>query len=237
MCVFVLLFSCELAPKEASKKKKKTVLNGVKEYFKDGKLLSRVTYVNNSKEGLSTSYYDNGAVNMEINYSNNKKNGPYTWYYENGKVYQEGNYVDNEKQGVEKKYHKNGKLQSVAEWVDDEPAKGLKEYYPSGKLKPAPKIVFEEVNTIKLDGKYQLKMYLSNKNKYATFYESELEDGKYIPSYLVPIPSRKGVATLEHYLSPGQFIMRTITISAKMKTRYKNYYVLEQKFNVAVENR
>lgn len=235
----VLISSCELFDiEDVSFKKEKNlkVYNGVRKNYIKGKLASTVTYKDSLKNGPAINYYPNGKINMKFNYKNNLKDGDYEWFYENGNLYISGQYTEGEKDGLFKTYRKNGTLKAEMPWNSGNPCKGLKEYFESGNLKPAPIIVVKHRNTVKLDGKYVLEMQLSDKSKNASFFEGGIEGGC-LSNYYITISTIKGKGKHEFHIYPGNFLMTTIPIVAKVETRDKNIYVLEKKINIAEDNR
>jgi len=240
---FILLFascdyikSSEETTTEKSKKKKEKVSDGVKKNYHKGKLASTVTYKDGLKNGSATNYYPDGKVNMEFNYKNGVKDGPYKWFFENGKVYIEGQYKENEKHGIFKTYRDNGSLLAEMPWHEGMACTGLKEYFESGNRKPVPKLVVKHKNTVRLNGQYKLEISLSDKSA-GKFYEGYLNDNNSFPDYFSDLNTSKSKGELVYFLNRGDFMMKKITIIAKIKTREKNFYILTKKINLSVENR
>lgn len=216
---------------------KEKIYNGVRKNYLKGKLASTVTYKDSLKNGPAINYYPDGKINMEFNYKNNKKHGPYKWYFEDGKTYMEGTYQEGKKEGVFKTYRPDGTLKSEMPWHQDEPCVGLKEYFSSGKEKPVPIIVTNHRNTIRLNGEYSIDLSLSDKNTYVKFFEGGIGEKNSFREYFPAIKKKQGKVTLTVYVAPGQVLMKTITIVAKIKTQDKNYYILTKKMNISIENR
>ncbi len=236
----ILLCSCEyIQPSTESSEndKSKKVYNGIRKNYLDGKIASTVTYKDSLKNGAAINYYPDGKVNMEFNYKDNLKHGAYKWYYENGKLYLEGNYLRGEKDGVFKMYRENGTLKSEMPWSDGNPCIGLKEYTESGKLKPSPIIKVKKINTVKLNGQCEFHFKLSDGSKTAKFYEAKLNEDKSFAPYFPGIKGKNGKAKLIEYVPRGSYVMKTLSIVASLKTRDKNFYIIEKKINVAIENR
>ena len=173
---------------------------------------------------------------MEFNYKDNKKHGEYKWYYKNGKIYIEGNYSNGKKHGIFKTYRDNGKLKAEMPWNKGIPCVGLKEYFESGNLKPVPRLVIKHNNTIKLDNFYSLDVSLSD-NSNASFYEGSIDKEGCFNDYYPKINIRKNRGEKSFYVAPGQLIMRTLTIIAKIKTRDKNFHIIKKNINISAENR
>lgn len=108
-------------------------------YNYDGDLISRVEYVNDKKEGLTTLYYPGGGPEPEKikeetyyfaglkdstsikkyisgqsiyegNYEAGKKNGKWIGYYEDGTIKYEGNFLKGKRDGEWKFYNRKGAL-------------------------------------------------------------------------------------------------------------------------------
>ncbi len=234
----VILNSCNfIESSNNSPNNSEKIYNGIRKNYLKGKLASTVTYKDSLKNGPAINYYPNGKVNMEFNYKNNKKDGEYKWYYENGNVYLEGNYTQGEKNGTFNIYRENGTLKSKMPWYNGNPCVGLKEYSPSGKLKPTPKIIVNQINTIKLNGQCKFDFKFSNKSKTVKFYEENLDENSSFHAYFSPMPGSKGKASLTIKVLKGTYTMRTLSIVASQKTADKNYYIVEKKINISLENR
>ena len=258
---FLIFFSCSLADTKTKKDSddksirivreyssssnlkaeisvKGKVRHGItKNYNKHGILLSKVNYVDGKKEGKTINYYTTGKVHSTIMYKNNRKNGYAVWYYENGKPYSINPFVNNKLNGIKKKYHENGKLFAEIPYKDEYPGIGLKEYTAEGKLiTDYPKIIVEEINQIKFNNKYILKIYLSNRSRSAKFYIDDLYDGKYLRNYVYEIPAQQGVATRIYEVPPGYAKFEKINIIAKVNTRLGNPYITQRTYNLAIKH-
>ncbi len=79
--------------------------NGIKEgvwkqYFTDGKLKLKATYVNDKLEGLMLVYYQNGVVEVSGLYVNNFKDGIWMYFSDRGET-------------IKKEIHKEGRLKKT----------------------------------------------------------------------------------------------------------------------------
>src|ERR1041385_6947816 len=82
-------------------------------YFGNGKNLdSTITFKDDVRNGLFTSYYPDGKKFTEGNYLNNMKVGTWNKWYESGNKGQEINYSNGKLDGISKTWHKNGTLLS-----------------------------------------------------------------------------------------------------------------------------
>jgi uncharacterized membrane protein YhaH (DUF805 family) len=79
-------------------------------YYKSGKLMKKMTYVNGMKEGPFTLYHENGAVTIRVNFVGGKADGLYEEFYETGQIKERCNYVMGVKDGEFEKYDTSGKL-------------------------------------------------------------------------------------------------------------------------------
>lgn len=206
-------------------------------YRKNGNILSEVIYRNGKKNGLGINYYENGSVHSEISFKNNQKHGPAKWYYENGEVYSITTYYKDMKHGIAKKYDKKGKLISEIPYQYGELQEGTKEYDTNGKLiDNYPVIVFSTVDRISLNGKFQLKISLSDKRKNVEFkqlvFNQQTND-----TLRVYIDTNKGSGNLIFNVAKGTFMMHKLEFIAITKTKRKNPLLLKATYNLAIENR
>lgn len=247
-CLVILLFTCFSAGCDVSdfiKKKKGTekkeaakIPDGVRENYRDDRLVSTVTYKDGLKNGPAKNFYPDGKVHSEFIYKDDVKHGEFKWYYDNGQLYQHAFYKDGEKDSIETSYFKNGKIRSVAPWKNGMPGAGLVEYTNTGKKRTFPKIQFTEIDEIKLNDQFTVMISLEGARKKVDFYQEELVDGQYLPSFYQPmIAVKKGRAELHFEVLPGTYFMRDINIIAHMKTPYKNNYIVQRKYHLAIENR
>lgn len=103
---------------------------------KDGKLLERAHYKEDSLHGLREIFFP-GTEKVEIaeHYDNNVFHGPYKVYYPNGTLRLEAEYVRGSMEGEAKTYYESGQLRDVAFMVKNEENGPFKEYHENGKLK------------------------------------------------------------------------------------------------------
>jgi antitoxin component YwqK of YwqJK toxin-antitoxin module/Tfp pilus assembly protein PilF len=128
-------------------------------YFPNGKMESKCTYKNGSKNGKWNSWYESGKLREEATVVNGMVNGKSTTYYENGQIIQTGMQLQNlpdgewmeyyetgvlkgkvsfkngKKNGLATSYFPDGKLQGEYNYKDDKTNGEVKEYHPNGKLK------------------------------------------------------------------------------------------------------
>jgi antitoxin component YwqK of YwqJK toxin-antitoxin module len=116
-------------------------------YNNDGDLLSRIGYVNDKREGLTTIYYQGGGpesdkikeetyyfggkkdsisikkylsgqTSVEGSFEMGKKDGKWTSYYEDGQIKVEGSYKLGKRDGTWKWYNRKGKLVKTASFAN-----------------------------------------------------------------------------------------------------------------------
>lgn len=111
-------------------------------YFSEqGYKIKKYTFINNSGDGIWTTYYRNGTKRMETDYRNNVKEGKCFLYSKSGYKMGEGNYENGLLEGVFKYFYEGGGLLLELNYhkgLEDGVTKG---YYKSGKLKVKTEIV------------------------------------------------------------------------------------------------
>lgn len=106
------------------------------EYYCNGKVKSRVTFVNGRPHGSVKLFHDNGKISEEGTWINNRWVGNYKLYYDNGQVQHE--FVFNEsgrREGLQKYYFENGQLAIEGNFDNGKESGVIKEYYENGDLK------------------------------------------------------------------------------------------------------
>ena len=242
LAILLALFSCVNFEKQDAAKTDDSVGHTsdgtVQAHYKDGSVRAEIKYKDGKKEGVAKEYYPTGVLFREIEYKRGKKEGFAKRYYKSGKLYQLTPYVNDTIHGILKKYREDGKLSTEAPYVNGEPCYGLIEYTTQGKVKKNyPTIVVTPKNTLLKDGKYILRISMSDKSRNVEFFEGSLDsDG--CPQMKDNIyASSRGVAELEFFLPMGAFMMKEFNFIARVKTIQGNYYVTRKKYNMAIENR
>ncbi|UII34273.1 hypothetical protein LVD17_10680 [Fulvivirga ulvae] len=238
---FILLLSaaaCDQQGKETkSGKKKKEGL--VQQYRADGSLKTEINFKRGKKNGLAKSYYKNGKLRQQITYVNNIKHGDVTTYYENGKPYQVTPYNNGKIHGIRKKYRMDGRLAAEVPYNKGVVCKGLKEYLLNGDVKKNyPKIVVTEINNLIKSNEFILRISISDNSRKVTYYLGDLDSNGCIMEGTMKVePQRPGVLDLKYNIGPGMFTMDKLNIIAVVETKLGNPFVLEKKYNLAIENR
>ena len=208
----------------------------LRKYRDDGSLLSYTTYVNRIKNGPAKKYYENGKIQFEINYKDGKKNGIVKWYYENGKLYRESVYVNGKIDGIQKKYYESGKLMAEIPYKKGRVMPGLKEYTKSGKLKKFyPKLRIKPIDRLAFEDKYIIRLSLSPKAKKPKFFQVLKLPGESY-TYLKELTLKNGTGELVYTVYKGGYVMEKVTFRVETKTSLGNMYVIEKKYNVAIDH-
>jgi len=235
--IFLVLNSCNLFTESKPQKEKDIPAVEVrKSYFeKSGLLKTEITVKNNKKNGPAKKYYVSGELHTLVHYADNIKEGKTVWYYKNGKPFRVTTYKKGKKEGIRKIYYEDGKLQAEIPYLNDKLKMGTKEYDKKGNLiTKVPYIQFEGIDYLKFEGRFILQISLSNNSKRVKFFEERTisTDEK----VLVRLNSKKGITQIEYNLLPGYFEMKRINIFAEYKSNLGNPILLENSYNLAIEN-
>lgn len=232
----IVLIAC------SSPKKKETesaIKNGIISVYRDdGRLHKELSYKNGKLHGLSKIFHPNGKLYLETEWANDKRHGLTKQYFQNGILYSETYYDSGQITGTLKKYHKDGKLKAEMRYKNGEECTGLKEYILSGESRPHyPEIVITPENKILSEGYYYLHVSLSERVHKVTYYKGLLKDGCLHKGLETIYADGKNKGMYAYALSPGQFVMETINIVAKVETIAGNVLVIQKSMNVAVERK
>lgn len=103
------------------------------EYYENGKVSFKGSFLNSKKHGLCTWYFKNGNLEEEFNYSNGTNDGAYTLYFEKGGVRQKGKYINGKLEGEVEYYHPNSRLLGKDKYEKGEFAQLLDYFDETGK--------------------------------------------------------------------------------------------------------
>lgn len=106
------------------------------EYFCNGNMKNKLTFVNGRPDGYAIMYHENGKISEEGNWKNQRWVGNYKLYYENGQVQHE--FVFNpsgKREGAQKYYYENGQLAIEGNFSNGKESGLIKEYHENGDLK------------------------------------------------------------------------------------------------------
>lgn len=205
---------------------------------KDGSLLSELNLKDGKLHGMAKDYYPNGSLHAQFLYENGVLQGERKWYHENGKIYKITPFTNGEIDGVEKTFHANGKIMAEVPYKANYPGTGLKEYTQDGKVsKKQPSIIIETIDNIARTNNYTIKIRLSDNSKKVQYYLGDLTDGKYMNDKVIRVVTEGGIGTITYNVLPGHYFMEKLNIVAKQTTSKGNPYIVQKKFNLAIENK
>jgi hypothetical protein len=232
-----LLYSC--FPQNSSSEGQEASKDVRKIYYQDGTLHKEMAYKNGLQDGVSKEYYKSGKIFQEVAYKKNLRNGVAKRYFESGLLSQETPYVNDKMHGVQKRYRRSGDLMTEVPYYEGNLCIGLKEYTIDGKLKQRyPTIEITPIDNILLNGTYTLKLKMSDGSKGVEYFVGRLAGNKYIGVEASRVfEVRDGVGEINFPMPRGSFIMEEVNIIARVKTSQSNYYITQNKFHLAIENR
>ncbi|MBE6463526.1 MAG: toxin-antitoxin system YwqK family antitoxin [Alphaproteobacteria bacterium] len=109
--------------------------DNISEYFFNNKLISKINYKENIKDGEYVTYYPDGSILTECIYKDNKKNGVCSIYYNSGQLYIKENYKDDFLNGIRSIYYENGSLKEECTYERGYKIGLYKSYHDNGKIK------------------------------------------------------------------------------------------------------
>jgi hypothetical protein len=218
---------------------KDTLAHGLmKNYDRDGNLMSVYTFNMSKLDGPAVSYYPNGKIEQKMFYTNGRREGTSQWFYSTGELYRQIPFKDGKINGTKISYYKDGKIMAEAPVLNDMPGLGLREFNMKGELlKDDTKIIVKEDDRLFAESRYVLNISLSNPKPGASFYLGELTEGKFISPNQWQLPEKDGVAIYSINLEKGRFRMETLILTASYRTGKSNYRVITRTYNLAVDNK
>ncbi len=106
------------------------------EFYCNGNMKNKLTFVNGRPDGYAIMYHENGKISEEGNWKVNRWVGNYKLYYENGQVQHE--FVFNpsgKREGPQKYFYDNGQLAIEGNFSNGKESGLIKEYYENGDIK------------------------------------------------------------------------------------------------------
>ncbi|MBK7358154.1 MAG: toxin-antitoxin system YwqK family antitoxin [Saprospiraceae bacterium] len=97
-------------------------LNGIRKLYREGKLESEETRVDDKYEGPFKAYHPNGSLQIEANYTNDIMAGDVKVYYPGGQLKEIVRFADNVEDGPFVEYHENGKLKAEGNYKQSDGA-------------------------------------------------------------------------------------------------------------------
>jgi len=216
----------------------KIVSGEVKQYTPGGKLTSIINVKEYKLHGPAVKYYEDGTtVRSKLNYNMGNLEGMQKRYYKSGALYKEEPYVNGKRHGLVKKYRESGKIMTEVVYKNGQPGTELREYLTNGKLKQKyPSIVIKEIDNLRYNGVYTLKISMSDNSKNVKYYIGELDEGKFFSDNLIPERNvSKGILTVHFNLKPGDFLMKEFNVVARMPTRLNNAYITSRRHRLGIE--
>ena len=236
----VVIFTCGCDFNSKDQKEKKGKKDGpVKILRSDGTVQSIVNFKDGKRHGMAQTFYKNGKLRQQIDYFNNVKHGQVITYYESGAKFQVTPYVNGKIEGVREKYRPNGKLMAEVPFKNGKPCAGLKEYLINGAPKTQyPQIVIKEINNLLRSNEFILRISISDNSKKVVYYVGDMDPSGCISEEAMRIePQQRGILELKYNLGPGMFMMEEMNIIAVVETPLRNPYIIQRKYNLAIENR
>ena len=222
--LFLLLgvFACELNQNSNTSAQKGSKNGLVHTYNEDGTISASIFYKDNIRNGLAKDFYEDGSLRAEIEYVNGLKEGDAKWYYKNGNLFRLTKYKNGERHGVQKKFYDGGGLISEAEFFENHPGIGLKEYSKSGNERKSRSEITAEKKKTNPDGSLVYEISVNNNVKEVDLYTGPLKNDRFLHDQMLGINkvANKGLVTLEKD-------QNKLLLSARYKTRYDNYRVLQ----------
>lgn len=106
------------------------------EYYCNGNMKNKLTFVNGRPDGYAIMYHENGKISEEGTWKANRWVGNYKLYYENGAVQHEFAFNQSGKrEGPQKYFHENGQIAIEGDFVNGKESGVIKEYYENGDIK------------------------------------------------------------------------------------------------------
>lgn len=200
--------------------------------YENGKPHYIVEYKNGKANGRVREYTTDGKLYMDALFQDGHRNGTCTHFYKNGKPFEVSEYVNGEKEGIESKYYDNGKLLATRVYKKNQIQPGLREYDKSGtEIDNDNKIIITEIDHTALEGKFIIKVSLSNPQKNVTYYAAPLSD----PAEREKLKQAGDAGLLEIPVSSRNFTMKSLLFQAEYRTRLGNTMVLHKSYNLAVD--
>ena len=106
------------------------------EYFCNGNMKNKLTFVNGRPDGYAIMYHENGKISEEGNWKVNKWVGNYKLYYDNGQVQHEFLFSPaGKRDGPQKYFFDNGQVAIEGTFANGKESGLIKEFYENGDIK------------------------------------------------------------------------------------------------------
>lgn len=207
-------------------------------YHPNGRIASIQLYRDNKKEGIWRDYNKQGKLVSEISFKNNYFDGTSVKYsYRSVKMLTRLNFKEGRKDGLEEKFHADGSIQSKCYFKDGNPCIGLEEWNKKGvKIDNNFKIFVTEVNEVLLKNSLTYYIHLEDPQPGDEVYRVYGTKEDNCLGSLYPIKKVNDKYVLDFQIQKNGFILEEITIAAFRKTSYGNTFIKLHKINVASNN-
>jgi antitoxin component YwqK of YwqJK toxin-antitoxin module len=215
----------------------KGLRNGmVKTYDERGRLEATADYVDDLREGKVCQYNPaNGKLTAMATYKKDVQEGPSTLHYTSGAIYREMLYREGRLDSIVKTYYPSGKLQAENKFKMGQASINLKEYDEKGNIiTDYPQIVLKTEDMRASRGMYRLKFSLSDGNKKAEFYSTELIDGEYLSEKAQKLDGKDGVGFYTYNLPRGTAFSEKYVVYVKYRTDLGNTKVDKKVFSINI---
>jgi len=213
-----------------------TITDSSLEYHENGKLATSQFYKMGVRQGVWKKFNKDGLMYLEATYKDGQLNGPSNKYtYITGKPLERLNFINGVPVGKQEYFYNNGKPKSSYIALFNKMTE-LKEWTESGKPKNLDfKISISEKNRLVMDNNIILIARLENPDPDDVVYEGvELENKTISPfSRFVKVGDH---FEFQVYVSKGGFVMKKFWIVAKRKTSLGNTFEKIVSYNLSATN-
>lgn len=201
-------------------------------YSEDGKLHFIVESKDGKANGRVREYYANGNIYMDAIYKDDHRHGKCTHYFKNGKPFSVAYFINGAKDSIETKYDENGRVLALVPYKNDKVQPGLKEFKKDGTLiNENVNLIISEIDHTALEGKYFIRVSLSNPRKNVKFYASPQSDPD--SREILKISGDAGI--LQVPIPPSGFVMKKLIFEAEYKTSMGNIMRVQKLYNLAID--
>jgi len=191
------------------------------------------------RHGISKRFSKSGKLLEKINYVENKKEGVRLTYHSTGKVYKEQSYTNGRLNGVCKRYDREGRVVAEYEYKNGLVGTGLKRFTNLGKQRPDPILNIQKHDQIRNTNTFTLSMSISGDGaktiKSVEYFEGQLIEDKYLHKNLSSakkVNSKKSEIKIK--VPKGSSLNKTFNIIAVCKTSDGLKLVMQKKVKVDV---
>ncbi len=205
--------------------------------FDNGKIKTRVEYVDGKRHGSAIQYYPTGKVHLSDTYIHGKRDGVSKYYYQDGAIYRETDYHNGMRDGWVKEYHTNGQIKYKAGYANDEATGEFIAYDASGSPKPQPEMTFKELGWNATHDKYRWQVSFKKNRRNARYYLSpkgKSDEFNYAESRAALV--KDGVGTFVLDVPKGTYLDLDVVIRGEFSNRFKYPMQVNMNRHLHVEN-